>query len=277
MPKKSKSPTTTDNLKILFFGDVIGKIGRKALIKYLPEVKKKLQVDLVIANVENLAHGKSVTKKTWEDLMAAGIDFTTSGNHIFKKPEGVAMLDEGYPLIRPANYPPGVPGQGYQVVETKKGKILIINLLGQVFIDDDPLPTNPYNELRSILENNHETKNIIIDFHAEATSEKNAMGLMFDGQVSAVLGTHTHVPTADLRILPKGTAYISDVGMVGAKNSIIGGDPETLFPSFEGKVAKSYFEIPETGVCFINAVILTIDPATGLATQIERLDNEIEV
>ncbi|MFA6534482.1 MAG: TIGR00282 family metallophosphoesterase [Patescibacteria group bacterium] len=264
-------------LTILFFGDIIGKIGRRALLKYIPKARAEFKPDLVIANVENLAHGKSVTQKTWQDLVEAGVDFGTSGNHIFKKPEGVEMLDQDYPIIRPANYPPNTPGRGFQVVETAKGEILLANLLGQLFMKDDPPATNPFNKLTEILDNHPDIKMKLVDFHAEATSEKVAMGLLFDGRVSAVLGTHTHIPTADGRILSRGTGYITDAGMVGAKNSIIGGAPENLLLSFEGKQEKSLFEIPETGVCLINAVLLKIDPATGLTVEFKRLDAEIEV
>lgn len=267
-----------DNLlTVLFFGDVMGKIARRALLKYVPEAKKKIKPDLVIANVENLAHGKSITQKTWQDLVDAGIDFGTSGNHIFKKPEGVAMINTDLPIIRPANYPAGTPGKGYRLVETAKGKLLIVNLLGQVFIDDDPVATNPYNELTSILENNTETKMVLVDFHAEATSEKVGMGLMFDGKVSAIVGTHTHIPTADCKILPQGTGYITDAGMVGAKNSVIGGEPADLLRAFAGQQEKGHFDTPDSGLCLINMVVIKIDPATGLTKEIERLDAEIEV
>jgi len=276
MFKLSKT-TERDLLTVLFFGDVVGKIGRRAMIKFLPKARKKYQTDLVIANVENLAHGKSINKKSWQDLVTAGVDFGTSGNHIFKKPEGIEMINADYPIIRPANYPPNTPGVGYKTVETPKGKVLMVNLLGQLYLKDDPVPTNPYNQLTEILENQTETKMIIVDIHAEATSEKVAMGMIFDGQVSAVLGTHTHIPTADGRILPGGTAYITDVGMVGAKNSILGGNPDLLIPSFQGKEEKGLFEIPEKGPCLFNFVLLRIDPQTGITHSLERLDSEIEV
>jgi len=266
-----------NTLTILFFGDVIGKIARQALQLALPQLKKKYAPDLVIANVENLAHGKSITEKTWNDLVTAGVDFGTSGNHIFKKPEGKVMLDGDFPIIRPANYPEGTEGVGYKIVKTDKGEVLIVNLLGQVFIDDEPLPTNPFLELEKILAENKKIKNIIVDVHAEATSEKVAMGLMFDGRVSAVVGTHTHVATADEQILPKGTGYITDIGMVGAKYSIIGGEKEPIFQAFREEITKAVFEIPDKGLCQINAVLIQIDTKTGLTKKIIRLDDTVEV
>ncbi|MFA5358713.1 MAG: TIGR00282 family metallophosphoesterase [Patescibacteria group bacterium] len=269
----------TNNLKVLFFGDVIGKIGRRALVKAVPNLRKKYEADLVIVNVENLAHGKGITRKTWNELIESGIDFATSGNHIFKKPEGVEMLDEDIPIIRPANYAHKTPGKGYKIIETAKGPIMIVNLLGQLFIKDEPVPTNPFTKLADILANAKpkKVKMVIVDFHAEATSEKVALGRQFDGEVSAVLGTHTHIPTADMKILPKGTGYITDVGMVGDKNSILGGQIEPILDAYMNKERSSRFEISENGICLANFVYLEIDTAKGLTRKIKRLDKEIVV
>ncbi|MBI5621631.1 YmdB family metallophosphoesterase [Candidatus Falkowbacteria bacterium] len=264
-------------LTILFFGDVMGKIGRRALKKYLPEAKKKYRPDITITNVENLAHGSGVTEKTWREVAEAGIDFATGGNHSFRKAEGVEMLDRDYPLIRPANYPEGTPGLGYKVVETPKGPLLIANVMGQLFIRSNEDIGNPFVALKNILQENPNIKNILVDMHAETTSEKVGMGLMFDGQVSAVVGTHTHVPTADCRVLDSGTAYVTDIGMVGAKNSVIGGEADVLLAKFADEIQKAHFDIPDSGMCLINAVLIKIDSTTGRALSIDRLDSEIEV
>ncbi|MFA6255420.1 MAG: TIGR00282 family metallophosphoesterase [Patescibacteria group bacterium] len=264
-------------MKILFFGDVIGKIGRKAIREALPEMKKEYEPDLVIANVENLAHGTGVTSKTLQELIEAGADVFTSGNHIFKKPEALDLLQaKDSVLLRPANYLPTMPGAGYKIVTVGSRSLLVVNLLGRVFMKEEF--DCPFLEIDKILTEvgQKDLAGIIVDFHGEATSEKNALGWYLDGRVSAVLGTHTHVPTADERILPQGTAYITDVGMVGATDSVIGDKKEPIIESF--LTGKSHvIEIPEEGEVDVDAVLLEIDPKTRKATKFRRVDRKIKV
>lgn len=264
-------------MKVLFFGDVVGRIGRQGLKKALPEMKKEYQPDLVIANGENAAHGIGITKKILNELKEAGVDFFTSGNHIFKKPEAEELLTAKDSIIlRPANYPTGTPGPDYKIIEVGSRQILIINLMGQVFIKEEF--ASPFEKIDEILVkiDQKNLAGIIVDFHAEATSEKVAFGWHVDGRVTAVLGTHTHVPTADAKILPQGTAYITDVGMVGATDSIIGNEKGPVLDSFLTDVAHKV-EIPEEGEVEIDAILLEIDPKTKKAKSITRLDRKIEV
>jgi len=213
-------------MKILFFGDIVGQPGRQAIKKILPQWQKKYQPDLIIANGENSAHGSGITEKCLNEILKAGIDFVTLGDHTWKQKGVNALLnDKETPLIRPANFPPNLPGQGYHLIELRTKKILVINLIGRVFMHENY--DCPFRAADEILEAQAEEADIIIvDWHAEATSEKVCMGWYLDGRVSAVLGTHTHIPTADARILPKGTAYISDVGMVGVRDSSLGRDKD---------------------------------------------------
>lgn len=265
------------NLKILFFGDIVGKIGRQAIARVLPDLKKEYAPDLVIANVENLAHGKGVTKDTLNQMMEAGVDFFTSGNHIWKKKDAYPVLEENkLPIIRPANYPSCVPGVGYKIIEVGSKKILIINLIGRVFLREDF--DCPFRALDQILKETKKQKvnAIIIDFHADATSEARALGFYADGQVSAVLGTHTHIQTADEGILEKGSAYITDVGAVAAKDSILGVEKQDVIKGFLTQLPVEY-EIPETGNCLVSAVYLEINPKTQKATKIKRINREIEI
>jgi len=219
-------------MKILFFGDIVGQPGRQAIKKILPQWQKKYQPDLIIANGENLAHGSGVTEKSLNEILEAGIDFVTLGDHTWKQKGITALLnDKEIPLIRPANFPPEVPGQGYRLIELRTKKILVINLIGRVFMHEDY--DCPFRAADEILEAQAEEADVIIvDWHAEATSEKVCLGWYLDGRVSAVLGTHTHIPTADARILPKGTAYISDIGMVGVRDSSLGRDKDAAIKKF---------------------------------------------
>ena len=255
----------------------MGKIGRRAVELVLPELKREYQPDLIVANAENIAHGKGVTPKTLQQLQEAGVEFFTSGNHIFDKSEGVEILqDKDVPLIRPANYPPGVPGVGAKIVQVGTQSILMINLLGQVFIDNTY--DCPFRKVRDILEEykDENLAGVIVDFHAEASSEKQAMGWHLDGLASAVFCTHNHVCTIDARVLSKGTAYVTDVGMVGARDSVIGVDKETILKRFLTKMPVVH-EHPEEGECVFNAVLVEIDSKTRLATKIERVDREVVV
>lgn len=265
-------------MRILFFGDVIGRVGRRAVVAVLPELKKKYQPDLTMANVENLAHGVGVTPSTLDEVKQAGVDFFTSGNHIWDKPEVVMMFeDKNLPLLRPANYPPSVPGRGVALVSISGNRqVLITNLMGRVFMPQQF--DCPFRKFDSILEEYKEIPRVatIIDFHAEATSEKVAFGLYADGRASAVLGTHTHVPTADAEVLPGGTAYVSDIGMVGAKGTVIGVDKKNILKKFLTSMPAAH-EMPESGICAVNAVCVTIDEVTQKAASIERVYREVEI
>lgn len=264
-------------MKILFFGDIVGKIGRKAIKEILPELKKEYQVDLVIANAENIAHGIGVTEKILEEMKEAGIDLFTSGNHVFAKPEAEEILKaKNSVLLRPANYPDTVAGRGFRVVEVGSRSILVINLIGRVFMKENfDCPFKKIDEILAKVETENLT-GIIVDFHAEATSEKVAFGWYVDGRVTAVFGTHTHVPTADAKILPQGTAYVSDVGMVGAIDSIIGDKKEPILKSFLTQTPQA-LEIPEEGEVEVDAALLEIDPSNKKAKEFIRLDRKIKV
>jgi 2',3'-cyclic-nucleotide 2'-phosphodiesterase len=265
-------------IKILFFGDIMGKIGRNALKEAIPELKKKYKPDLIVANAENLAHGKGITRNTLQEMMRAGIDFFTSGNHVWKNKEALEIFNENeLPIIRPANYPEGVPGDGYRVVEVGTKKVLFVNLMGRMFFLREHFE-DPFKTLTNILKQFEDTKldGIIVDLHAEATSEKNALPRYFDGQVSAVLGTHTHVQTADEHVLPKGTAMISDVGMVGLKYSSLGVDLKNMYHNFLTQMPVEH-EMPEHGICQIDGIFVIIKPENRLAKSIERVKLDIEV
>lgn len=265
------------NIKILMFGDVVGAIGRKAITETLPQLKKELKPDLIIANAENLAHGKGATKKTLDELTKAGVDFFTSGDHAFDKKEIFSILENKEAIIiRPANYPPLALGSGYKIIEAGARKILVVNLIGRVFVKADY--DCPFRKIDEILKETEKEKPnaVIIDFHTEATSEIRAFGFYVDGRASAVIGTHTHVPTADAQILPNGTAYLSDVGMAGAKNSILGIDKENVIKNFLTQMPIEH-EIPETGKAIVNGVFLEIDSKTKKAKKIKRIDKEAEI
>lgn len=264
-------------LKILFFGDIVGEIGREAIKKVILGYKKKYNPDFIMANVENLAHGKGATQKTLQEMLEAGINFFTSGNHIWSKKEIFKVFEEKkIPLIRPANYPPIVPGEGYKVVEIGTKKLLVVNLLGRVFIQEDT--DCPFRKIDEILKKFSKEKlaGIIIDFHAEVTSETVALGFYLDGRVSAFLGTHTHIPTADNKILPQGTAYLTDVGMVGAKDSVLGVDKKNIIKTFLTQIRFEH-EIPKEGICTVNAVLIEIETKTKKAISIKRIDQEVLV
>jgi metallophosphoesterase (TIGR00282 family) len=256
-------------LKILFIGDIVGRIGRKAVAKILPELKKKEKIDLVIANAENSAHGTGVTEKTVKELQQAGVDWMTSGDHAFDQTKQLAVYGLE-PILRPANWADKVPGQGYALIETKKGKVLLVNLIGRVFMSKNF--ACPFAKLEEILANfnllSKKISAIIIDIHAEATSEKISLLHFADGQVSAILGTHTHIMTADARITAQGTAYITDVGMVGAAEECLGIAKEGVIKTFLTQIKQPHV-IPKKGPAIFNAMLLTINPRTGQASKIK--------
>lgn len=253
-----------DNVRLLFLGDIIGRPGRQALRRFLPSLREKYEPTLIIANGENAAGGIGLTEKVAEELFAH-LDIITSGNHIWDKKEIFRRLDKNERILRPANYPPGNPGHGVMTIEDRAGHAVgVLNLQGRVFMEPIDCPFRKADEEIALLR--EKTKVIIVDFHAEATSEKQALGWYLDGRVSAVLGTHTHVPTADARVLPQGTAYITDVGMVGAYDSIIGVRREQALQRFiSGRPQR--FE-PAKGHLVLMAAFIEIDSVTGRALAI---------
>jgi len=260
-------------MKIIFFGDIYGQPGRNALKKILPKWRKKYQPDLIIANGENLAHGFGINKKGLDEILKAGVDIVTSGDHITDRKESKNLLEnKDVPLLKPANLPK-MPGPDYRLIEVGSQKVAIINLLGQVFMAKEC--DNPFKTADKILEEiAEEAKIIIIDFHAEATSEKVCLGWHLDGRVSAVIGTHTHIPTADQRILPQGTAYVTDAGMVGPKDSSIGADKDIALRRFLGETKLDLK--PAKGIAEVNAVLLIIKN-DGKAKKIKRLQETIDL
>jgi len=255
-----------DTIGVLFVGDIVGRPGRNALRRFLPRLRAKYRPAFVLANGENAAGGTGITAEVGKDLFAE-VDALTGGNHIWDKKEALPYLERETRLLRPANYPPGNPGRGAAVIADADGRKLgVLSLQGRVFMEPIDCPFRVADaEIARLAE---ETKAIVVDFHAEATSEKAALGWHLDGRVSAVLGTHTHVPTADERVLPGGTAYISDVGMAGARNSVIGIKREQSVERFlTGRPAR--FE-PSNDGSFLSAVFIEIDAASGRALSIVR-------
>jgi 2',3'-cyclic-nucleotide 2'-phosphodiesterase len=255
-------------MKILFIGDVFGAPGRELVRKGLPILTDQLGIDLVIANVENAAGGYGVTRELGDSLLGYGLDVMTSGNHVWDKREALPYLDAEPRLLRPANFPPGVPGHGSLVLRTRDAQpVAVINLMGRVFMTaiDDPFAA----ALREVEQVKDRCRVIVVDFHAEATSEKIAMGWHLDGKVTAVIGTHTHVQTADQRILPGGTAYITDAGMTGPHDSVIGTDKEATMRRFLTGMPVRLD--PATGDPRLHGVVVTADAGTGKAAGIERL------
>ena len=255
-------------MNILFIGDIIGRPGRELIRKGLPGLIAHHGVDLVIANAENAAAGFGVTKDIGDTLLEHGVHVMTSGNHIWAKKEVIEYIAAEPRLLRPANYPSGVPGRGSYIARTGDGRdVGVINVMGRVFMTpiDDPFAV----VLREIEAMRHKTRVIIVDFHAEATSEKVAMGWHLDGKVTMVIGTHTHVQTADERILPNGTAYMTDAGMTGPHDSIIGMEREPSLARFLRGMPTKYE--PATGNGRLNGAVVTADDKTGRATAITRI------
>ncbi len=259
-------------MNILFIGDIVGRPARNAIAKVLPGLKEEMQIDLIFANGENLTSGNGMTFDVYKDMINLGIDYFTSGNHIWDKKDFIKYLDEkDIKVIRPANYPESVPGKSIAEIKFKNHNIILINLLGRVFIPNQT--DNPFLVVDEILKK-IKNKIIIVDFHAEATSEKNCMGYYLDGRVSAVIGTHTHIPTADARILPKKTAYISDTGMVGLLDSAIGCDLDSITQSFLTGLPFQSKSSP--GKVFFNATFLKINEKNGKAKDIKLIQKIID-
>ena len=256
-------------MRLLFIGDIFARPGREIAQRAIPALVRKYEVELVVANVENAAAGFGVTGDIAETILKAGVDVMTTGNHVWDKKEVLDYIPRQPKLLRPANFPAGAPGRGTWIGRTRSGEpVAVINLMGRIFMSplDDPFAI----ALREVETARAKARVILVDFHAEATSEKAAMGWHLDGRVTAIFGTHTHVQTADERVLPKGTAYLTDVGMTGPHDSIIGVSVEAALARFvSGMPAK--FE-PATGGARLNGIVITADPATGRATAIERLN-----
>ncbi len=256
-------------MKILFIGDIVGSPGRNGFRKALPGIKQEFEVDFVIANAENSAGGSGITEKTAEDLFSAGADALTSGDHIWKKSEIVPLIDRERRILRPANAAVQAPGRGAEVFELPGGRrVGVLNLQGRVFMEPSECPFKAAQD--ALQDISSRAKIIIVDMHAEATSEKVAMGWFLDGKVSAVLGTHTHVQTADERILPRGTAYITDVGMCGPHDSVIGRKIEHVLHRFVTGMPVR-FEVAEDNVR-VQGVVVEIDEESGRAAAITRVN-----
>jgi len=255
-------------MNILVIGDIVGKPGRQVINKHLRGIRKQYKIDFVIANAENAAGGFGLTSSTACELLDDGVNMLTSGNHIFAQKEIIPFMDTDMPVIRPLNYPPGVPGKGYRIV----GSVLVVNLIGRTFMQNYDDPFRAIDGLLDELKN--KPKIIIVDFHAEATSEKVAMGRYLDGRVSAVLGTHTHVGTIDTQILKGGTAYVTDIGMTGPTDSIIGDDADAVIRRFLTQMPHRL--TVGKGRPVLNAVMVEVDENTGKATGIKRIQRETE-
>ncbi|WAA10795.1 TIGR00282 family metallophosphoesterase [Fervidibacillus albus] len=255
-------------MNILFIGDVVGAPGRNTLKEQLPRLKEKYHPTITIVNGENAASGKGITQKIYRQFLEMGIHAVTLGNHTWDNKEIFDFIDGEKYLVRPANFPNGAPGKGLIYLKVNALEIAILNLQGRTFL---PAIDCPFQKAKDLIrEAKKRTPFIFVDFHAEATSEKQAMGWFLDGQVTAVVGTHTHVQTADNRILPKGTAYITDVGMTGIYDGILGVDKEPVLRKFLTNL-PSRFEIPKNGRTQLNGVLVDIDEKTGLAKGIKRI------
>lgn len=262
-------------MKVLFVGEIVGKLGRRTVGKVLPTLCKDASISVVLANAENIAHGKGVTKATLEEAQGYGVNYFTSGNHVFWR-KGTSDLLEGNDasIIRPANYPQDVPGQGFKVIDLgKDGKVLLINLLGRTFFNEPVFC--PFRTVDNILKDfeGEDFTAIVVDFHAEATSESVAMGWYLDGRVTAVVGTHRHVPTADAWVLPQGTGFVTDIGMVGARHSVLGVEKEIVINK-QMNPQPQKFEWVEEGPAVFNSVL--IDVENGKAKSIKRVDKVLE-
>lgn len=260
-------------MKILFIGDIVARIGCEATKKVLPEIKREYDVDFTIANGEHLSDRVGVNVDTVKEMHAVGIDFFTTGNHVWRQKQFAKHIDEQeLPIIRPANYPDGAPGDGYRILGTPFGKILIVNLLGREGISANL--NSPFEKIDKILAEVKDYKYSFVDFHAEMSSEKVAFARYVDGRVSAVVGTHIHVPTADARVLEKGTAAVTDVGYVGPKESVLGVKEEIIFNLFLTGLPQS-FEVAG-GKCVFNSVLIDLAD-DGKARSITRVDRDIEI
>jgi metallophosphoesterase (TIGR00282 family) len=259
-------------MNILFVGDIVGRPGRRALAAALPTLVEQHAIDFTMANGENAAGGMGITPGVAQELLSMGVDVITLGNHVWKNRSAVQAVDDESRLIRPANFPPGVPGQGEGVFRARSGaRVGVLNLCGRTFMEALDCPFRAADEAVARL--SAQTPVCVVDMHAEATSEKQAMGWFLDGRVSGVLGTHTHVQTADERVLPKGTAYVTDVGMTGPKNSILGMEAKGILGRFLTRMPVK-FEVAG-GPVLLSAVAIEVEEETGRARGIRRIQQEI--
>ena len=252
-------------MRLLFIGDVVANSGCEFLGSKLPLIKRQYNIDITVVNGENSASGNGISPESCDYLTRIGADVITTGNHAFRRREAIDLFERVPHLVRPANYPSGVPGKGVYILDMGRYHVAVVNLMGTVYMES---LANPFETAEELLKG-IDTKNIIVDFHAEASAEKKAMGYFLDGKVTAVLGTHTHVQTADEQILPNGTAYITDVGFTGPENSVLGIKPELTINMQRYKMLVKFEEA--TPPCFINAVVIDFDEKTGKANSIERL------
>jgi metallophosphoesterase (TIGR00282 family) len=253
---------------VLVIGDVVGQPGRRAVYEVLPQLRREYRLDMVIVNAENAAGGFGLTTAIAQEFIEAGVHVLTSGNHIWAQKDIIPNLDSEMPILRPLNYPPGVPGKGYLIT----GQVMVVNLMGRTFMSDIDCPFRAMDVLLDEVKDRPPV--VIVDFHAEATSEKMAMGRYLDGRVSAVLGTHTHVGTIDAQILPQGTAYVTDIGMTGPIDSIIGDDVDSVIKRF--LTGMPHHLSVGKGKPVLNAVLVNVDEGSGRAVNIERICRQLE-
>ncbi|MCX7617440.1 TIGR00282 family metallophosphoesterase [Tepidiforma sp.] len=254
-------------MRLLFLGDIVGSAGREAVIRTVPRLRDELKLDYVIANGENCSGGKGLIPRHADELFAAGVDVITGGNHTFQHRELYPYLESTPGITRPLNYPPGAPGRGI----AECGDLVVINLIGRAFMPAEY--DDPFRAVDVALAGMPANRFIVVDFHAEATSEKQAMGWHLDGRATFVVGTHTHVPTADCRLLRYGTAYCTDAGMCGAKDSVIGDDIQAVLNRFLTQMPTRL--VPAEGPAVINGVLVEADDRTRRAVRIERVDREV--
>jgi 2',3'-cyclic-nucleotide 2'-phosphodiesterase len=252
-------------MRLLFLGDIVGRPGRQAVIEALPELRRRYALDFVAINGENAAGGFGITEPILEEILGAGADVVTLGNHAFDQKEALVFIERQPRLLRPANYPPGTPGRGAGLFKTASGAdVLVVNAMGRIFMPELEDPFRAVDTELTACKLKQGADAIVIDFHAEATSEKQALGYFVDGRASVVVGTHTHAPTSDHRVLPNGTAFISDIGMCGDYNSVLGMDIEEPINRFLTKIPRQRFE-PASGPGTLSGLAVDIDDATGLA------------
>jgi 2',3'-cyclic-nucleotide 2'-phosphodiesterase len=258
-----------EEFRLLFVGDVVGRPGRHALAALLPRLRSEVRPHLTVVNGENSAGGFGITAKTASEIFDAGADVITTGNHVWDQKQFIEEISTLDRVVRPSNFPPGAPGVGALVIPADGERVLVMNLQGRVYLPD---LDDPFRAADALLEAHKDVRIVLCDMHAEATSEKAAMGWYLDGRVSVVVGTHTHIPTADFRVLPGGTAYVTDVGMVGPRDGVIGMERETVLRRFLTGM-PSRFETAD-GVVTFNSVLVTISRPSGRAIAIQRIDRE---
>ena len=252
-------------MNVLIIGDAVGSSGCEFLRAHLPAIKRRKSIDIVIVNGENSADGNGITPASADFLLESGIDVITTGNHVYRRPEFHGYINESGYVIRPANYPEDAPGKGHVTLDLGYTSLTVVNIMGTVFMESLDCP---FRTMDKIL-NEINSKNIIVDIHAEATSEKKGLGFYLDGRVSAVVGTHTHVQTSDEQLLPKGTAYITDIGMTGPRISVLGIEPSLAISKMKGKLPVRFAAAAPP--CEINGVVIEIDHSSGRAKSIERI------